>query len=154
MTCSLLIVLILNVVAPFIPISSQVEAAVPGIYLTSKWTKSSTPTLWEGSGAVGELVAGSPGLEVLVAGGSIDQVQCLRGSDGALIWSYSDSQLEGYSQPLLYDVNLDGNLDAIVPLTYPAGLVVLNGNNGCGIMEVFVGWRSGSTHHIRKTCNW
>lgn len=72
MTCSLLMILALNVVAPFIPISPTVEAAVPGNYLTSKWTKSGTPTLWEGSGAVGELVAASPGLEVLVAGGSID----------------------------------------------------------------------------------
>jgi hypothetical protein len=127
-TFVVLLTFALNVVLPFTPKISEAEAASAGTYLTQKWVASGVPQPWEGGTIVGEVVPSNSGLEVIVAGGGTQMVTCLSGMTGAVLWSYHDTALQGYSQPILYDLNGDGKLEVIVPLTYPAGLLVLNGD--------------------------
>jgi len=66
--------------------------------------------------------------EVIHAGKS--GVVVLDGTAGTKIWSLNDSSLGDHAQAQMADLDNDGNLEILVSLESPAGLLVLRANNG------------------------
>ncbi|MEM2514585.1 MAG: LamG-like jellyroll fold domain-containing protein [Candidatus Bathyarchaeia archaeon] len=98
--------------------------------LSLKWTKSGLGNgFWEGGVAIGDVVKSNPGEEIVCAtdynGGT---VWVLDDADGKTLWTYTDSAIYAYAQISLYDIDADGNLEIIVPLYYPPGILVLRGD--------------------------
>ena len=100
----------------------------PGSILERKWRSvDSLPTgAWEGGFVIGDINKTNSGEEVIYAG--TDYVYALSGIDGHTLWKYYDTAIDGYAKPNLYDIDGNGDLEILVPLYYPPGLLVLNGN--------------------------
>lgn len=76
-----------------------------------------------------------PGEEVIHAGGPVapssgGSVTCLNGRTGAQIWRTYIDDIGDTCQPQMTDVDNNGDLEIIVPLQQPAGIYILNAEDG------------------------
>jgi hypothetical protein len=111
-----------------IPFSTLIRPAYAAqLQVVRKWQSPSLASGgYEGGFAIGDVDHSTPGEEVVAA--RTGYIYLLDGRTGSKIWQKSDSAVGKYSQPSLYDLNNDGNLEVLVPLYYPCGLVVLFSN--------------------------
>jgi len=93
--------------------------------ITLKWVTTGLPHGFSGV-IIGPLFKGAKEEEVIQAG--TGSVTCLNGTNGKVIWTYSDTSIGFYCQPQMADLNKDGNLEIVVPLEFPAGCLALFGN--------------------------
>jgi len=92
--------------------------------LTQKWFVNSA---WSGvSGALIADVNGDGTQEVIQAGQG--GVVALNGTNGNVVWNVSDSGIGDHCQPAIANLDGDGDLETVVPLQSPAGVLVLYGN--------------------------
>ncbi len=110
-------------------LSLSIPPANPQTILTLKWTKSNLGSgFWEGGVVIGDMLKSNPGEEIVLAtnynGGTVWALD----NEGRTLWTYSDSAIYAYAQLSLYDINGDGDLEVIVPLFYPPGVLVLRGD--------------------------
>ena len=133
----------------------QIAFAAP-FSMTRKWrTSISAPGGYEGGFTIGDVLKNSqnPGEEIVYAGRG--GAYLLDPDDGSILttsragvveWPHLDSAIGVFAQPCMYDVNNDGNLEVMIPLYYPPGLLCLNGdgttlwrtafNQGSGAMSI------------------
>jgi hypothetical protein len=101
------------------------------------------PFKWNGFVAGGgeslltyDIFPGIPGEEVIHGGGSVapnsgGRVTCLRGDNGQEIWRRSGIvNLGDTAQLTMVDLDNDGNMEIVVPLQHPAGIYILNAEDG------------------------
>jgi hypothetical protein len=128
-TMAILVSLVLLISFAFsTPLISDTNAV--GIFLTPKWTNLNGPG--GGESILSYDVLGDAGEEVFVAG-EPGEVLCLNPYDGTELWRKDDSFVSGVSdtqQMQMADVDSDGNMELLVPLKDPAGLRILNAEDG------------------------
>jgi len=88
-----------------------------------KWAATVSGGTGESSPLIGNLTS-DLGEEVVYVG--VGYARCLRGTTGALIWSYADSAIGWNVQPQMGDINNDGKFEIVIPLYSPTGVLVLN----------------------------
>jgi hypothetical protein len=94
--------------------------------LQQKWL---TRTGYSGiSGVLAADVNGDGKEEVISAGRG--GVVALNGTNGVVLWNFSDITVSDHSQPQMADLDKDDVLEIVVPLESPAGVLALHANNG------------------------
>ena len=96
--------------------------------ITQKWVYNtgSGAGSGESSPVIADLLPGVPGEEVLYVG--VDTVRCINGITGEEEWRYSNGAIGWNVQPQMEDINNDGAYEIVIPLMYPTGILVLNGD--------------------------
>jgi len=117
-----------------IPFSSfEVASAADPTPLTSKWTG------YVGGGGESlltyDVLTNIGGEEIFHAGGSVapnsgGRVSCLNGRTGAAIWTRTIPNVGDTCQIHLVDMDNDGRMELVVPLQMPAGIYILNAEDG------------------------
>jgi len=94
--------------------------------LEQKWVATNLPR-----GVSGVLAAdvNGDGIEEVIHAGR-GGVVVLNGTNGGVLWSFSDSSIGDHVQAQMADLNKDGILEIIVPLESPSGILALHANNG------------------------
>ncbi|MCJ7770742.1 hypothetical protein MUP37_04095 [Candidatus Bathyarchaeota archaeon] len=133
------VLLLMLVVASALPLyAASADPWNPGgpthLYLTPKWAG-----YVAGGGlalVTADVLSEYDGEEVFHAGGPAQpsstpgRVTCLSGTTGAVIWTTSIYCIGDTATLQLADVNNDGRFEIIVTLQDPAGLYILNAENG------------------------
>ena len=138
---SILLILTL-VISTAIALISPTSAA--STVLTPKWTRSGLGSNWEGGLVIGD-VTGDSLEDVVFAGGGSDRIYVLNGATGAAIATYTNTRINQYCQPQLYDVDGDGVLDILVPLYYRPGLVAVQYDGDSSLRQMWIADTQGST---------
>ncbi len=133
-------VLIISMVVPFTAVGFASAADNP-TPLTLKWTG------FVGGGGESLLTydvltdAAHPGEEVFHAGGSVapnsgGRVSCLSGINGTQYWNRTIPNVGDTCQIHMVDIDNDGIMEIVVPLQQPAGVYILNAEDGTTLFSI------------------
>jgi len=122
-----------------VPMTALIHSvlAAPITVLTPKWSRSNLGTGYEGGLVIGD-VTGDGSEDIVYAGGGSDRINVLDGDDGSTIATYTNTRINQYCQPQLYDVDNDGIFEILVPLYYRPGLAVVKYDGDSTLSELWV----------------
>ncbi len=142
--------LIFTLLLPSIMVQAEIWNAAPqGTFLTPKWVG-----YVAGGGealVTYDVNTSVPGEEVFHAGGPPQPsatpgwVTCLRGTDGIILWNVSIFGIGDTATLQMADIEGDGKMEIVVALQSPAGIYILNAEDGSELWKAPGGYTYNGT---------